>query len=138
MSHSRLLAGIGLEDLLVVATDDVIVVAHRGESQHVKDLVTELKRQSRNEATENTTVYRPWGSYTVMGPCPRTGVCTVKLKRDAFKAYDIRGRAPEELNEEMFYRIGRIFCEVLSAQKMVVGRDIRLSSLGQSQMFCIF
>jgi mannose-1-phosphate guanylyltransferase/mannose-6-phosphate isomerase len=67
MSRSRLLAGIGLEDLLVVETDDVIVVAHRGESQRVKELVTELKRQSRKEATENTTVYRPWGSYTVMG-----------------------------------------------------------------------
>jgi phosphomannomutase len=53
----------------------------------------------------------------------------VKLKRDAFKAYDIRGRVPEELNEEMAYRIGQVFCEVLSAQKVVVGRDIRLSSL---------
>jgi phosphomannomutase len=53
----------------------------------------------------------------------------VKLKRDAFKAYDIRGRVPEELNEEMAYRIGQVFCKVLSAQKVVVGRDIRLSSL---------
>jgi phosphomannomutase len=53
----------------------------------------------------------------------------VKLKRDAFKAYDIRGRVPEELNTEMAYRIGQVFCAVLSAQKVVVGRDIRLSSL---------
>jgi len=52
----------------------------------------------------------------------------VQLKRDAFKAYDIRGRVPEELNEEMAYRIGRAFCEILSAEKVVVGRDIRLSS----------
>lgn len=52
----------------------------------------------------------------------------MKLKRDAFKAYDIRGRVPEELNEEMAYRIGQVFCAVLSAQKVVVGRDIRLSS----------
>jgi len=53
----------------------------------------------------------------------------VELKRDAFKAYDIRGRVPEELNEEMAYRIGRAFCEILSAEKVVVGRDIRLSSM---------
>jgi phosphomannomutase len=57
----------------------------------------------------------------------------VKLKRDAFKAYDIRGRVPEELNEEMSYRIGRVFCEALAAQKVVVGRDIRLSSLPLAQ-----
>ncbi|MBP2641434.1 MAG: algA [Firmicutes bacterium] len=67
MSRSRLLAGIGLEDLLVVETDDVIVVARRGESQNMKDLVTELTRQGRKEAAENTTMYRPWGSYTIMG-----------------------------------------------------------------------
>ena len=52
----------------------------------------------------------------------------MQLKRDAFKAYDIRGRVPEELNEEMAYRIGRVFSEVLSAKKVAVGRDIRLSS----------
>ncbi|MBP1764025.1 MAG: algC 2 [Firmicutes bacterium] len=52
----------------------------------------------------------------------------MELKRDAFKAYDIRGRVPEELNEEMAYRIGRVFCEILSAKKVAVGRDIRLSS----------
>lgn len=67
ISRGRLLAGIGLENLLAVATDDVIVVAQRGDSQQVKELVAELSRQGRKEAAENTTVYRPWGSYTVMG-----------------------------------------------------------------------
>ena len=67
LGHSRLIAGIGLEDLLVVETDDVILVAQKGESQKVKDVVAELKRQGRKEADEHTTVYRPWGSYTVLG-----------------------------------------------------------------------
>ncbi|MDU2063376.1 MAG: mannose-1-phosphate guanylyltransferase/mannose-6-phosphate isomerase [Sporomusaceae bacterium] len=70
MSRSRLIAGIGLEDLLVVETDDVILVARKGESQQVKDLVHELKKRKRKEATEHTTMYRPWGSYTVMGEGP--------------------------------------------------------------------
>lgn len=67
LGHSRLIAGIGLEDLLVVETDDVIVVAKKGESQKVKDLVSELKANGRVEADEHTTVYRPWGLYTVLG-----------------------------------------------------------------------
>lgn len=70
MSRSRLIAGIGLEDLLVVETDDVILVAKQGESQHVKDLVNYLKAHNRKEATEHTTMYRPWGKYTVMGEGP--------------------------------------------------------------------
>lgn len=70
LGRSRLIAGIGLEDLLVVETDDVIVVAKKGESQKVKDLVDELKRQERREAYEHTTMYRPWGSYTVLGEGP--------------------------------------------------------------------
>lgn len=52
----------------------------------------------------------------------------MELTNAAFKAYDIRGQVPEELNEELAYRIGRAFVEVLSAQKVVVGRDVRLSS----------
>lgn len=70
LGRSRLIAGIGLEDLLVVETDDVILVAKKGESQKVKDLVEELKKRGRKEATEHTTMYRPWGSYTILGEGP--------------------------------------------------------------------
>lgn len=47
---------------------------------------------------------------------------------NAFKAYDIRGRVPEELNEEVAYRIGRSYGELFQAKRVVVGRDVRLSS----------
>ena len=67
LGRDRLIAGIGLEDVLVVETDDVIVVAKKGESQKVKNLVDELKVRNRKEASEHTTMYRPWGSYTVLG-----------------------------------------------------------------------
>ena len=70
LGHSRLIAGIGLEDTLIVETADVILVAKKGESQKVKDLVSELKTRGRREASEHTTVFRPWGSYTVLGEGP--------------------------------------------------------------------
>lgn len=70
LGKSRLIAGIGLEDLLVVETDDVIVVARQGESQKVKDLVGELRLRGRKEIDEHTTMYRPWGYYTVLGEGP--------------------------------------------------------------------
>lgn len=66
LGQSRLIAGIGLEDLLVIETEDVIVVAKKGESQKVKDLVNQLRVDGRMEADEHTTVYRPWGQYSLL------------------------------------------------------------------------
>lgn len=45
-----------------------------------------------------------------------------------FKTYDIRGSVPQQLNEELAWRIGRALCQVLSAKTVVIGHDIRLSS----------
>ncbi|MGS2718018.1 phosphomannomutase [Eionea flava] len=45
-----------------------------------------------------------------------------------FKAYDVRGRVPDQLNEDVAYRIGRAFALFLNAKKVVVGHDIRTSS----------
>ncbi|MCX7781661.1 MAG: cupin domain-containing protein, partial [Negativicutes bacterium] len=70
IGRDRLIAGIGLDDLIVVETADVILVAKKGESQKVKDLVAELKARGRKEADEHITMYRPWGSYTVLGEGP--------------------------------------------------------------------
>ncbi len=50
------------------------------------------------------------------------------MKIECFKAYDLRGRVPEELNEEVAYRVGRAFVDFLSAKSVVVGHDIRLTS----------
>ena len=52
----------------------------------------------------------------------------MKTDITCFKAYDIRGRVPDELNEDVAYRVGRAFVEFLDAKKVVVGHDIRLTS----------
>jgi phosphomannomutase len=53
-----------------------------------------------------------------------------------FKANDLRGRIPGELNEDVAYRVGRGYAEFLSPQRVVVGRDIRLSSAGLTDALC--
>ncbi len=50
------------------------------------------------------------------------------LKISCFKAYDIRGRLPDQLNEEVAYRIGRAFAQYLQPKRVVVGQDVRPSS----------
>src|SRR5690606_28586525 len=47
---------------------------------------------------------------------------------DAFKAYDVRGRIPDEINESLAYDIGRAFAGFVHPKRVVVGHDIRLSS----------
>jgi phosphomannomutase len=50
-------------------------------------------------------------------------------KIPCFKAYDVRGRVPQELNEDLAYRIGRAYASFLSPIRVAVGRDVRTSSL---------
>lgn len=52
----------------------------------------------------------------------------MKIDITCFKAYDIRGRVPDELNEDVAYRVGRAYVEFLGASKVVVGHDVRLTS----------
>ena len=53
-----------------------------------------------------------------------------------FKAYDLRGRIPTELNDDVAYRVGRGYAEFLAPKRVVVGRDIRLSSEGLADALC--
>jgi mannose-1-phosphate guanylyltransferase/mannose-6-phosphate isomerase len=63
IAQSRLVACIGLEDVIVVETPDAVMVAHKGHAQGVKDVVARLKRDGRKECLNHRKVYRPWGSY---------------------------------------------------------------------------
>ena len=57
----------------------------------------------------------------------------MKLSNKGFGAYDIRGIYPDEVNEELAYRVGRTFVELFSAKKVAVGHDIRLSGPSMSE-----
>jgi mannose-1-phosphate guanylyltransferase / mannose-6-phosphate isomerase len=62
-SEAGLVAAIGIEDLVVVATDDAVMVAPRNRTQEVRKLVARLVRDRRDEADALPTVHRPWGSF---------------------------------------------------------------------------
>ena len=65
-AESRLVTGIGVENLVVIETRDAVLVADATKTQHVKDLVEVLKSHNRKEATEHQKMYRPWGSYQTL------------------------------------------------------------------------
>ena len=58
-----LTAVVGLDDVIVVATGDAVLVAARDKANNVKALVEQLRAQNRREAVEHRRIYRPWGYY---------------------------------------------------------------------------
>jgi mannose-1-phosphate guanylyltransferase / mannose-6-phosphate isomerase len=63
--ENRLIAAVGVDNLLIVDTGDAVLVADRDRAQEVKAVVDELIRQDHQSAVFHNTVHRPWGSYTV-------------------------------------------------------------------------
>ena len=63
ISSGRLLACVGVENVVVVETPDAILVAHKDKTQEVRQIVDLLKQSGRSESELHRKVYRPWGSY---------------------------------------------------------------------------
>ena len=62
-SESRLLVGIGIKELIVIETNDAILIAHKKSSQEVKSIVEILKEKGISEGLEHKKIFRPWGHY---------------------------------------------------------------------------
>lgn len=74
-SKGRLVAAVGVDDLVIVDTGDAVLVSTRSKAQAVKQVVEELRLQNHELANVHSTVHRPWGSYSVIEDAPD---CKVK------------------------------------------------------------
>ena len=64
--NGRLIATLGIDDVVVVESNDVILVQKKGRSEDVKKVVEHLKKNNYKEVEHNIVVYRPWGKYEVL------------------------------------------------------------------------
>ncbi len=78
-SDGRMIATLGVEDLIIVDTDDAVLVADKRHDQDVKKLVEQLKSAGRIEADFHTTVYRPWGNYRTLAMGERFQVKEIEV-----------------------------------------------------------
>jgi len=76
----RLVSAIDIENLVIVDTKDALLIAKKGSSQKVKEIVEILKKRKNKEVIEHTTVYRPWGSYTVLEEGERYKIKRITVK----------------------------------------------------------
>lgn len=75
-SSGRIVAAVGVENLVVVDTPDALLVVHQDKVQQVKEVVTQLKARGHDSYRLHRTVHRPWGTYTVL-----EDGCGYKIKR---------------------------------------------------------
>ena len=80
---SRLVATVGLDNVVVVETPDAVLVADRSRSQDVKSIVTALSKQDRSEGSLHRRVHRPWGWYDSIDFGPRFQVKRIMVKPKA-------------------------------------------------------
>jgi mannose-1-phosphate guanylyltransferase/mannose-6-phosphate isomerase len=79
-ADSGLLACVGLDDVIVVVTDDAVLVSHRDSAQDVKTVVEQLRELGREEPASHTTTYRPWGSFQTVDSGARFQVKRITVK----------------------------------------------------------
>ena len=82
-ASSRLVSAVGVENLIIVETADAVLVADRGNSQDVKNIVSQLESQKREEKNLHRKVSRPWGWYDSVDEGERFKVKRIQVKPGA-------------------------------------------------------
>ncbi|MBI4756205.1 MAG: mannose-1-phosphate guanylyltransferase/mannose-6-phosphate isomerase [Betaproteobacteria bacterium] len=83
ISESRLVACVGLRDVVVVETPDAVMVAHKDRTQDVRQIVNRLKREGRAESAAHRKIHRPWGYYDSIDNGERFQVKRIVVKPGA-------------------------------------------------------
>jgi mannose-1-phosphate guanylyltransferase/mannose-6-phosphate isomerase len=82
-AEEKLVVALGIENLIVVETDDAILVAHRDQSENIKQAVESLARQGRSHVKLHRKVHRPWGHYDSISEGERFKVKRIQVNPGA-------------------------------------------------------
>ncbi|NPV88362.1 mannose-1-phosphate guanylyltransferase/mannose-6-phosphate isomerase [Coprothermobacteraceae bacterium] len=120
LSDSRLIAAVDVTDLIVVETQDAVLVTRRGNSQNVRKLIDELRDNERKEVLEHPEMIRPWGRYRVLEQGQG-----YKIKRVVLKpGYSMR--------PQMHYRRSEHWVVVKGVAEVTIGEERVTLSSGMS------
>jgi mannose-1-phosphate guanylyltransferase/mannose-6-phosphate isomerase len=119
-AESRMVALIGVQDLVVVETDDAVLVAHKDQVQQVKKVVEHLKASQRTEHLNHTRVYRPWGYYEGIDAGSRFQVKRIMVKPG------------EKLSLQMHHHRAEHWVVVRGTARITCGDTVKLLSENES------
>lgn len=118
-AQERLVACVGVDDLVIVETQDAVMVAHKSNTQDVKKIVARLKAEGRSEAHTHRKIYRPWGWYDSIDAGERFQVKRILVKPGA------------ALSLQMHYHRAEHWIVVKGTARITRGEDVFL--LGENQ-----
>jgi mannose-1-phosphate guanylyltransferase / mannose-6-phosphate isomerase len=91
----RVVATVGVENLVIVDTPDAVLIAHRDHLQRVKEVVGELKARGHEAYRLHRTVSRPWGAYTVLEEAPGFKIKRIEVRPGASLSLQLHHRRTE-------------------------------------------
>lgn len=121
-SGKRLVVNIGLTDLIIVDTEDALLISKKNESQKVKEVVSILLEEKLPQVEEHVTSYRPWGSFTVLEEGPKYKIKKITVKPETSLCFQldhykskhwivVKGNAKAKLgNRELFLHENGYIC----------------------------
>ena len=116
----RLVALVGVDNLVVVETSDAVLVAHKDRAQDVKRVVEALKAAGRSEAELHREVFRPWGAYDSIHAGERHQVKRITVKPGA------------RLSLQMHHYRAEHWVVVRGTARVTIGEEVTLVSENQS------
>ncbi|MBP0596917.1 mannose-1-phosphate guanylyltransferase/mannose-6-phosphate isomerase [Herbaspirillum sp. LeCh32-8] len=119
-AESRMVAVLGVDDLVIVETDDAVLVAHKDKAQDVKGVVDTLKNSKRSEHIHHKRVFRPWGSYESVDEGERFQVKRIIVKPG------------EKLSLQMHYHRAEHWVVVSGSALVTRGEEVTLLSENES------
>ncbi|WP_312515709.1 mannose-1-phosphate guanylyltransferase/mannose-6-phosphate isomerase [Massilia sp.] len=119
-AESRIVAVVGVEDIVVVETQDAVLVTHKDQVQRVKGVVDHLKSKERTEHLHHTRVYRPWGHYEGIDA------------GDRFQVKRITVKPGEKLSLQMHHHRAEHWVVVSGTARVTCGDKVSLLSENES------
>lgn len=120
IARHRMLAAVGVEDLVVVETPDAVLVAHKDRAQEVKAVTQFLQQEERAEYRHHQRVHRPWGAFEAIGSGDRYQVKRLTVKPG------------ESLSLQMHHHRAEHWIVVSGTARVICGDDSYLISENQS------
>ena len=138
----RLVATLGVEDLIIVDSDDALLVADRSRSQDVREVVEDLKRANRSEPLSHRRVYRPWGYFESVDAGARFQVKRLMVKPGAALSLQLhRKRAEHWVVVSGRARVTRgedtLYLEENQSTYIPIGTRHRLENAGSEPLLII-
>ncbi len=137
--ESRLIAAVGVDDLVIVDTQDAVLVARRDRAQEVKAVVDELKQTDHSTVTHHQTIHRPWGTYTVLEDSANCRVRRLSIRPGGVLSLQVHHRHSEHwtvVKGEAAVQLGESEHRLSAGETIAIAIGVphRLANMGDSSI----